>query len=368
MSAPVDPQSGSAISISVVRDLLQRDLLDRAIGLAEARWRGSGPMVELAYDWARLSPAQRRERLTAIGPEDLARLRGVAELNPDFARVLDDLEVRGVIPPAAATLEEADPAPEAQVVDAFMDVVQQRATEMAAEREPALGRMLDEARSIVSERPGADVSLNIPKLVGLDESRDLSSGGETSRFLTDEAERRAQASDAAEQALERIRQRMRAAMTRLPEPPSPLAAVGVVPAAVVGRPVVEAPEASSTPPDERIVTELATSVAWEPQPGDPTPSDATLRSVARALGLSYVRMATRDHSLRELYGGLTRRGRGVEPTAGLLPRALSGANLVVVDGRLHPTLVGRLDEGYLDIPGTRATVQLHPRSRLVVLP
>ena len=74
--------------------------MDRATQVAEARWPGSGQMVTLANDWAHLTPAARRERLAAVGPADLARLRGLADLQPDLARVLDDLEKRGVLPPA----------------------------------------------------------------------------------------------------------------------------------------------------------------------------------------------------------------------------------------------------------------------------
>src|SRR3954462_14135520 len=99
MSAPAPTDPASASELATIRQLFGRKLVDRATQLAEARWPGSGQMVTLANDWAHLTPAARRERLAAVGPADLARLRGLADLQPDLARVLDDLEKRGVLPP-----------------------------------------------------------------------------------------------------------------------------------------------------------------------------------------------------------------------------------------------------------------------------
>src|SRR5688572_9775181 len=99
MSSPARPD---AASMTAIRGLLERNLVERAVALAETRWPGSGPVVELAHEWAALSPSARRERLASIGPEELARLRGISQLRPDLARVLDDLEARGIIPPEAA--------------------------------------------------------------------------------------------------------------------------------------------------------------------------------------------------------------------------------------------------------------------------
>jgi hypothetical protein len=64
---------------------------------------------------------------------------------------------------------------------------------------------------------------------------------------------------------------------------------------------------------------------------------------------------------------LTRNGQRIETTAGPLPSALARETLAVVRGKLYPNLIARLETGYADIPGTRATVKMHPKSRVLVL-
>ena len=96
-------------------------------------------------------------------------------------------------------------------------------------------------------------------------------------------------------------------------------------------------------------------------------SEDELRAVATALGLGFVRIDSERYSGREVYGGLVRRGRGIVEEAGFLPRALAGRNLVAFSGRLYPTALTRIDDGFFDIPGTRAATRVHPDSRLVIL-
>jgi hypothetical protein len=71
---------------------------------------------------------------------------------------------------------------------------------------------------------------------------------------------------------------------------------------------------------------------------------------------------------REVFGGLGRVGSQIKVTAGPLPSALAASNLVVVHGRMYPLLIDRLNTGYADIPGTRATVKVHPDARVLIIP
>jgi hypothetical protein len=219
MSTHTTPGSGDAHSLTVIRHLLERKLTDRATALAETRWPGSGQVVQLAADWAALSPVQRRQRLAAISPEDLARLRGVADLQPDLARVLDQLEERGVIPPAAAG--EGDP----------FAVERPQAPQPGARVMPEPLYTLDNGDSSdITERQALPVPDAPPEITGdvtspkqaavrdslmdpLIERIDLSSPvvmfnpGATQAFVDQAVERRQAATDRAQAMLDRIQER-----------------------------------------------------------------------------------------------------------------------------------------------------------------
>jgi hypothetical protein len=64
---------------------------------------------------------------------------------------------------------------------------------------------------------------------------------------------------------------------------------------------------------------------------------------------------------------LTRTGETIRAVAGPLPTALHDGALVIVRGRPTPRTLARWRAGFCDIPGTQATVRIHPRSRMLVL-
>jgi hypothetical protein len=369
MSVPSAAPRGDAMSVSVIRGLLERNLVERAVALSETRWQGSGPLVRLAYEWAELPPAARRDRLAAIGPEDLSRMRGVAALQPDLARVLDDLEARGIIPPAETPVPDTDVTmtPEEAVVDAVLDVAEERASELAAQADVTLPESLDDLKRQLAEvreaaqqdqagAPETEIGSHI-----------------TSDFLAAEADRRAAATERGEEMLDRIRQQIDQASSRMSSALGEFPVAAVVPSPkVASAPVVEATAAPGEQSvDPRVRADLTNAImserVYEPALDTARPTDDELRGVARSLGLSFVRIDGRQYAGREVYGGLVRRGRGIVEEAGFLPRALAGRNLVVYSGRLYPTALARIDQGFFDIPGTRASTRVHPDSRLVLL-
>lgn len=356
------------MSVSVIRGLLERNLVERAVALSETRWSGSGPLVRLAHEWGGLPPAERRDRLAAIGPEDLARLRGVADLQPDLARVLDDLETRGIIPPAAALTPDPDATmtQEEAVVDAVLDLAEERVTDFVAKSEIDMPAAVDEWRERVAAMQDGSTAPG---------SADAIARGEAARaFQQGEAERREAAAERGAEMLDRIRQRVedsgaRVATSTLGDFPG--AAVAPV-AVVASAPVIEALarrdeaiDAQSARAD--VLNAIMTERVYESASGAPPLAESELRSVATALGLGFVRIDGEQYSNREVYGGLVRKGRGVVEEAGFLPRALAGRNLVAFSGRLYPTALARIDDGFFDIPGTRAATRVHPDSRLVIL-
>ncbi len=121
-NSPIVPQRRE---IEIMRVLFERRLKDRAIALAESRVTGSGKMVDLAYEWSKLGPTERRERLSGIGPEEIARLRDFAELNPDLARAVEELDRRGVLPQIeAAAIDIAAAARETDAANAAVENTQ----------------------------------------------------------------------------------------------------------------------------------------------------------------------------------------------------------------------------------------------------
>lgn len=412
MSSPIPPARPDAESMTAIRGLLERNLLERAVALSETHWPGSGPVVELAHEWTRLSPSVRRERLASIGPEELARLRGLSQLQPDLARVLDDLEARGIIPPEGVVAgdTQADPIPvepptfEEAVTDAALDYSEQGLQRLASSVQEDLPPRLEAAfatptgvttaataaatvaeiaRARTAQAPMAPVPM--PEL-----DLGLPSTGE---FLAEEAERRLQANNLANSILERARTRVDDTASRLiptavpaapapvVEPSMPVTAQAPVQAPLMPAPVEPvitaavaptiAPQQSTrvdSPVDRDLMARIERAQVLALEPGDPVPDEAELQAAARSTSRAYVALRPGEMGSRAFFGGLAREGRQIEPRAGAFPTAASQRSLVVVYGRLYPKTIERLRAGYCDIPGTQATVRLHPDCRIVLLP
>lgn len=366
--------AADAASLRQIRALFQRRMLDRAIALANARWPGAGEMVQLAAEWAALSPADRRARLSRIGPEDLARLRALADLNPDLARVLDDLEARGVLPRSIETAE-----PGAATYEALVDT----ALNLAEEAARQVGEHAADPENLASVA-AADVELGrfLPPLETLPtvEMPELDLGlPSTDAFLAEEAERRLAAATAAEALLERVRRQVERSAARLtratdeaeavttpqpqPEPPPTTPDIGGASdesPATAAQPPASAPHPLVAAIRERRLIVVA---------GDePVPSEADITSIATTIGLPLHSFNLEPGSWREVFGGIRRRGPEMRVEPGPLPRALAGPNLVVVRGAIYPTMVARWREGYCDIPGTKASTRIAPECRILVLP
>jgi hypothetical protein len=207
VSVPTPAEPAASGELATIRQLFERKLVDRATQLAETRWPGSGQMVTLANDWAHLTPAARRERLAAIGPADLARLRGLANLQPDLARVLDDLEQRGVLP-SATELATTSASRDEVLVDAVLhggeaamhDVANQARARQLAPLPPQTAAALLESPEPIAQVDWPELDLGLPS---------------TAEVLAQEAQRRQEAAAAAEAALERVRQRVERSTTSL---------------------------------------------------------------------------------------------------------------------------------------------------------
>ncbi|MDQ3548877.1 MAG: hypothetical protein M3439_08665 [Chloroflexota bacterium] len=400
MTSPVRPARTDAASMTAIRGLLERNLLERAVALSESRWPGSGPVVELAHEWTVLSPGARRERLASIGPEELARLRGLSELQPDLARVLDDLEARGIIPPEDSVNDvaeiEAATQPvtfEEAVADAALDYSEQGLQRLAssvqeglpphleaafASDETAEATVAAAAAAIARERAahGAIEQVPMPEL-----DLGLPSTGE---FLAEEVDRRHEANELANSILDRARSRVDDAASRLlPEStavrpisaadlPSPDASSTPVEPASQSSTVKTATSKQSTRVDPVLDHELLIRIEQERVlqvlPGATVLSDGDLRAVATATNRNYVELRPSVLGSRSFFGGLVRDGGRIEPEVGAFPAAVHKRSLVAIRGRLYPKTIERLRAGYCDIPGTNATVRVHPDCRIVLLP
>lgn len=363
-----------------IRGLLERNLLDRAMNLAERRWPGSGPLVRLSYEWARLPPADRRERLASIGPEELARLRGVAELQPDLARVLDDLEARGIIPRAASLPDEPAPADsltagEEQVVDAVLDLAEEQAKQAAGDLEPRLERLREQLSAADIDPDVIPPAPEIPATAG---TVSPVSNGSAAAFLAEQAEQRLRATEHANAALERVRatiERSAARVSNRPTAPSPRPSTETR--------VTQTRAASATSTSEEMApathepsvdlqhraTEIAARL-WAERVVTIEGEEARRLApevLAAALGTVDATLSPDALGRRAFYGGLVREGRGVVAQPGAFPRALSRPGLTVVRGRLLPSVVQRLREGFCDIPGAKATTRVHPDARILVI-
>jgi hypothetical protein len=133
--------------------------------------------------------------------------------------------------------------------------------------------------------------------------------------------------------------------------------------------------AAQIPPSTRVDSSIGdwldrvmNETVIEVEPGSAAPGDDVLQGIASRTGRDYVALNLDEIGTRAFFGGLVREGRKVEPRAGLFPTAISQPKLVAVRGRLYPKAIERLREGFCDIPGTQATVRVHPESRIVVIP
>jgi hypothetical protein len=321
--------------------------------------------VTLANDWAHLTPAARRERLAAVGPADLARLRSLADLQPDLARVLDDLEKRGVLPPAEA-LAATTASRDELLVNAVMQGGEVAMHDVAAQAQ------LRQHRELPIQTPSTQ--LNAPEPFAQVDWPELDLGlPSTDEVLTQEAERRRQAAEAAEATLERVRQRVERSASRvLPRAQAADPAVTPIPdmpttARVVARPAfADVAPAAASPSQRALAARIAADVVYAP--GDaPAVSSDDVRALGVELGLPVAEFQLAPGALRAVFGGLRMVAGNSEAVAGPLPTALHQGAFAVVRGRLAPNTLARWRAGYCDIPGTRATVRISPRSRMLVL-
>ena len=405
MSGP-EPIRAQSRELEVLKVLFDRHLSDRAVSLAESRWPGSGEMVKLAYDWAQISPAERRERLSAIGPEEVARLRELAVLNPEFEAVVQNLDERGVLPHveqaaasgvAAATAayasatppiddletaiaEEMDAEPAQELYAASVPPepvadlppeVEERVEAVTAAAQERIEELRREAEELQQLDP-ADLAAQSTLLEA--ESRQVA------EFLSVEEQRREQALSDAQTALERVRQRVERTSNRLLTqsdvagrtppaldlPPRGASDFGSLSTGMT-RALTGAEAPSITPAPERLAREFAGQVVVTIADPAQIPTGDELIALANDMGLALREFVIAPGATKAIFGGLTRRGYQIEAKAGPLPSALAQETLAVVRGTLYPSLAERMEQGFADIPATRATVRMHPKSRVLVL-
>ena len=313
-----DARGSDARSVDMIRRLVARKLVDRAVLLGEARWPGSGPLIRLAA-WPELAPNERAARLEAIGPEALGQLRSLAEMQPDLSAVLAELEAHRIVG-SAGTGEASRPA-EAETGE----------VEPAILAQPAPQPLIDAATE-----PVEAATIDLPP---------------ASEILAPMVDDAAIAEAAA--MLERVHARVQRSIDRAAEASFPSLVAPVVTTAPAK---VDDGGAFGADVLSRTLTR-----------GAPEERLAGLRRVAESAGLSYVEVDAAKLSRGDLYGRLVRVGSGVETEVGALPRAVARPGLVAFVGRLPAWMSARIEEGYCDIPGTNATVRVHPECRVVVV-
>ncbi|MEZ4521826.1 MAG: hypothetical protein R3A46_09340 [Thermomicrobiales bacterium] len=379
---PATPQSRE---LEIMRVLFERRLKDRAIALADSRWPGAGKMVDLAYEWGQLEPAERRERLSSIGPAEIARLREFAELNPDLSKAVTELDRRGVLPhleaaaidvaaasreaqqqPAPETREEAA-APDPPSIDEATVEDPQPIASIEPEPEPLDADPVEETYDF-EDMNIDELQVDMPNLdLGLPS---------TSEFLEGEEDRRAKAAKSADEAMERVRRSLDQATQRAFDRS---ASLGMPKMPDVSRPTLpsiempsqrEAPDRSAVQTIDAPATlarHLEDHIVARIRPGDPMPTIDQLVSLANDLQVGFTEHTVTFSNRKEVFGGLFAEFGSIEVKPGSIPKAIAGPNLVVVHGRLAPQLVDRIEEGFFDIPGTKASVRVHPKARVVVL-
>lgn len=373
------PGSFRPRELEIVKVLLDKHLLERAVNLAEARWAGSGEMVRLAYRWEELTPTDRRQELERLGPEMLAHYRPLAELNPDLAMVLGTLEQRGVLPgavpePVEPPLSEGPEAPPEQ--STYAAARQTPPPEVVAE--PVVEPVVPPTATRETRR---DLQERIERLSKetLIESGAGYAAAETTQYSSDVAQqRRVEAVAQGEELLERIRTRLgttsaraASASTRIDGPGHHLPKVDAMMSIATGfqpsnTSVVDASPKPSLPPDywaKRLKKEQILLLDGSAE----LPTDDQLVALANEFDLELSEFVIEPGMMRQLFGGLKRSGSTVDVQVGPLPYALANPHLVVVRGRLYPSIEEGLKRGVCDIPGTRACVQVNSRARLIVI-
>lgn len=383
-NAPVQPRSRE---LEIIRVLFDKHLLHRAVNLAEARWTGSGDVIQLAYEWRDLAPQDRRARLEQIGPERLAQFQALADLEPDLARVLEDLAGRGVLETVHGSPDtEHDDTGLPEDEDAISHDVPEDESELPS---PTVDTSEPDPESWeeapVEDGTGDDAGVPVG-LPDVEDVRDIIAASlpqtdlspeSIDEVLLNEQQRRAEAIASGEEILQRVRDRLDTAARRATSQPS------ISPApSLSSLPRMTAPAASPGPvasiamPDERTFT--APPEYWLRRLEDerivvvdgtvPAPSDDELVAIANDLGIGIEEFDLEPGLTRALFGGLRRTGTTVEVEVGQLPAALAHGCLAVVRGRFMPHMLERLRKGLCDIPGTRATVRIADETRVLVIP
>jgi hypothetical protein len=375
------PPTPQRRELEIMNVLFERRLKDRAIALADSRFPGAGKMVDLAYEWGELDPAERRDRLSAIGPEDIAKFRDFAELNPDLSKAVDELDRRGVLPQLENVATDiAEASQQAQAKQAASAAKRDEPEPEEQSSEPA-GR--DEPPTSASERTATpDVEDDFDELdiapLHVD-MPDLDLGlPSTSEFLEGESGRREEASRSAEEAMERVRKSLDQATQRAFDRSS---AVGVTKMPEIARPTL--PSLSLQQEEENAATEQVASRAISAptelarhlehhaiaviRADEPRPTPDQLVALANDRQIGYSEHTVSLENRKEAFGGLVSEFGRITVRPGTIPKAVAAANLVVIHGRLAPQIADRIEEGFFDIPGTRASVKVHPDARIVVL-
>jgi len=367
------PAAPQRRELEIMRVLFERRLKDRAIALADSRWPGSGKMVDLAYEWGDLEPTERRDRLSKIGPEEIARLREFAELNPELSKAVTELDRRGVLPHieaaavdvAAASRETREQQARAEATSPGTAAVEEPIEEVA--NGAASAEEID-VTPIASPGDGGALHTDMPELdLGLQS---------TDEFLHDEAERRQKATQAAEEAMDRVRRNLDQATQRAFQRG---ASMGMPKMPEISRPSLPSLETSTgTGSASRSATRaidapaslanhLQRHVVAMVRPGDPRPTDDQLVALANDLQIGFTEHTVSYENRKEVFGGLVSEYGRITVRPGSIARAIAAANLVVIRGRLSSQLADRIEAGFLDIPGTRASVKVHPDARVVVI-
>ncbi len=428
-ATPVNPQPRE---LEIIKVLFDRHLSNRAVALAESRWPGSGAMIRLAYDWEELSPEVRREKISEIGPDDLARLKSLAALNPELKKVIEDLDSRGVLPhleeaalsgtAAAGAVLAEEPVDDrvdlvfgAPAEDNSFDVdalaaeplsesdndidsgsvgeplPEERSAETSLSPEPEIEpatsaritERLNEIEEIVNEYDLENFSFEDLKV----EMPNLDSGlPSTKEVLADRESHRQEAVARADAAMERVRLQLDQTAARAVAPATPFVSSATSPPdlpPITGFPELEdvaiatlpteqsrsvADKSSIAVPPEWLVQAVADSVVTTVPRDRHLPSSEELVALANQLDLELSEFTVEPGKTRSVFGGLVHTGTGVDVSVGPLPLAMASSSLVVVYGRLFEKMVNRLLEGYCDLPGTRSTVRLHESTRVVIIP
>ena len=368
------PSTPQRRELEIMRVLFERSLKDRAIALADSRFPGAGKMVDLAYEWSQLDAAERRDRLSAIGPDDIAKFRDFAELNPDLSKAIDELDRRGVLPHVEAAAADA--------VAAYQETQTDQPATSTTEPSPVSAPEPVQPATFVPESSApepVEFDLGESSIDPLNvEMPDLDIGlPSTEEFLEGESQRREEATKAADEAMDRVRRSLDQATQRafdrsstLGSPKMPEIARPTLPSLALQSDMEssrEAEEIQAIEAPSSLARHLEKNVVAFIRSGDPRPTPDQLVSLANDRQIGFTEHTVTLGNRKESFGGLVSEFGTISVKPGAIPKAIAGPNLVVIHGRLAPQLASRIEEGFLDIPGTRASVEVHPDARVVVL-